>query len=422
MIKIFCCISGGGGVPFYRTKTPHVFLQDNFPKDVHVDIIEKKDFTGLTQLDEYDIYFFHRHVDIATASNDTILDYCKSKGIKTIMDIDDSYEVPNSHPAYGAFKSTNLKQKIISNFKKVDLVTTTTPYFKKEIKKYRGDKPIRILPNAIDPSWQMFQPREKYTDRKVVSWIGGSSHKEDVKLLRSYTQQICRNEDTTFMFGGFDTRGKKTILNPQIQKMLAENDGRINAQILQQIPKEDRFKQIDMLPHETVYVFYEKLFTDDYKLISSDYKNFLEKYEWQTQYEKESDEKYRRMWTKDINKYADIYNDTDISLAPLVDNHFNRCKSQLKVIESGFFKVPIIAQNIAPYQIDIEHGVNGFLIDTKKNHKDWVKYTNILLRDDKLRKEMGENLYNTVKDKYTLEKVSKKRLIVYKKLVKNILK
>ena len=39
---------------------------------------------------------------------------------------------------------------------------------------------------------------------------------------------------------------------------------------------------------------------------------------------------YRRVWTKNINQYANNYNLFDVSLAPLKDNKFNLYKSQLK--------------------------------------------------------------------------------------------
>ncbi len=46
-------------------------------------------------------------------------------------------------------------------------------------------------------------------------------------------------------------------------------------------------------------------------------------------------------------------------------NHmFNRVKSQLKVIEAGFYKKAIVASNIGPYTIDLKHSLeNGNFVD-----------------------------------------------------------
>ena len=41
--------------------------------------------------------------------------------------------------------------------------------------------------------------------------------------------------------------------------------------------------------------------------------------------------------------------DLDLALAPLEDNTFNRCKSNLRLLESACIGVPVIAQNLDPY-------------------------------------------------------------------------
>jgi hypothetical protein len=92
-----------------------------------------------------------------------------------------------------------------------------------------------------------------------------------------------------------------------------------------------------------------------------------------------ANEPYRRVWTKPISTYALNYNLFDISLAPL-DEHFNKVKSQLKVIEAGFHNKAIV-QNFGPYQIDLKNSLvfgggfdltaNSILVDTAKNGKDW---------------------------------------------------
>ena len=82
---------------------------------------------------------------------------------------------------------------------------------------------------------------------------------------------------------------------------------------------------------------------------------------------------------------------------------FNKVKSQLKVIEAGFHKKALIAQDYGPYQIDcvnaIEYGGkinpkgNCLLVDTHKNHKQWYQYTKKLLDNPSLVEDLGEKLY-----------------------------
>jgi len=114
-------------------------------------------------------------------------------------------------------------------------------------------------------------------------------------------------------------------------------------------------------------------------------------------------------------------------MAPLKEHDFNKNKSQLKVIEAGFHKKALIAQNFGPYQIDcvnlfesggaINEKGNAILIDSHKNHKDWYKAMKKLHDNPELVDLLGENLYNTVKDRYHIDIVTKTRAEFYKSLV-----
>jgi glycosyltransferase involved in cell wall biosynthesis len=100
-------------------------------------------------------------------------------------------------------------------------------------------------------------------------------------------------------------------------------------------------------------------------------------------------------------------------------------KSQLKVIESGFYKKAIIASNIGPYTIDLKHSLdhgnfvdgNALLVDENRNHSDWAKFIEKLVKNPNMAKDMGERLYETVKDKYDLNVVTKARAEFYKSIV-----
>jgi glycosyltransferase involved in cell wall biosynthesis len=100
-------------------------------------------------------------------------------------------------------------------------------------------------------------------------------------------------------------------------------------------------------------------------------------------------------------------------------------KSQLKVIESGFYKKALIASNLGPYTIDLKHCLengnfvdgNALLVDENRNHSDWAKFIEKLVKNPNMVKDMGERLYETVKDKYDLNVVTTERAEFYKSIV-----
>ena len=100
-------------------------------------------------------------------------------------------------------------------------------------------------------------------------------------------------------------------------------------------------------------------------------------------------------------------------------------KSQLKVIEAGFYKKAIIATNLGPYTIDLKHALsngnfvdgNALLVDENRNHSDWAKFIEKLLKNRNFVTDLGERLYETVKDKYDLNNVTKDRAEFYKSIL-----
>ena len=201
---------------------------------------------------------------------------------------------------------------------------------------------------------------------------------------------------------GFDTRGTVTEINKDTGEQ----------------------KQRPIKPEETVWARYEEIFTDKYSLINPTQKEALMKFKEEDYVNKEFPT-YNRIWTKPVTSYAANYKWFDVSLAPIKNHVFNRMKSQLKVIEAGFYKKAIIASNIGPYTIDLKHSLNNgnfvdgnaLLVDEVRNG-DWSKYMKKLIDNPNWSYDLGQRLYETVKDTYNLNKVTADRAQLYKTLVK----
>jgi glycosyltransferase involved in cell wall biosynthesis len=421
-IKVLVLPSDRTGVSKFRSVEPHMKLQELYNEDFHIDIVTAgtMDFNWDDEdyLKRYHIIHFHRTLpkvvngqlrQVYLEESEEILNKVHKMGIITIMDLDDYWAPSKEHPAYQMIIQDKLPHKIKENIKKVNYVTTTTPIFAKEISKL--NKNVIVLPNSIDPEEKQFTPKPEPTNKKMrLGWLGGSSHYHDLIIAGSSVSRFLKeNKETAQMvLCGFDTRGNITEID--------RNTG------------QQRTRKIT--PEESVWSRYEEMFTDKYNLFEDGYLKQLKKYDEAS--DKDYDNKnevYRRVWTKPITTYASNYNYFDISMAPLKEHDFNRCKSQLKVIEAGFHKKALIAQNYGPYQIDcvnlFEYGGkinekgNAILIDSHKNHKDLYRALKKLDENPELISLLANNLYDTVKDKYHINTVTKTRAEFYKSLVNN---
>jgi glycosyltransferase involved in cell wall biosynthesis len=376
-------------------------LQNNHSDEFHVDIDYEPKVNDINYWKQYDIVHFHRSIGQDYDQAPTLIQRLNALGIVTIMDLDDYWLPTKEHPVHQLVLQNKLHEKILANMKVAGHVITTTSIFATEISKY--NKNVYVLPNAINPNEPQFKAETKPSDKLRFGWLGGSSHLHDLKLLDGTLSTLTQFKDNFSMYlCGFDTRGTVTEINKENGEQ----------------------KQRPIKPEETVWARYEEIFTDRYKLVDDKHKEFLMKFK-EEDYISDSETFYTRIWTKPVTSYAANYRWFDVSLAPIKNHIFNRVKSQLKVIEAGFYKKAIIASNVGPYTIDLKHALkngeftdgNALLVDEVRNG-DWSKYMKKLIQNPNLAYDLGQRLYETVKDTYDLNKVTKDRAELYKTLVK----
>jgi hypothetical protein len=402
-INVLVLPSDKTGVGKFRSIDPHVFLQNLYPDDFHVDIDYEPRINDMKYWDKYQIIHVHRNIGSHYDQTPAIVKYLKSIGKVVVIDIDDYWLPTVDHPIHSIIVQNKIHEKIVANLKEADWVTTTTDIFANEIRKI--NKNVLVLPNAIDPKEPQFNQPTPPSDKIRIGWLGGSSHLHDLNLLDSFVQKNYEiNDKLQYVICGFDTRGSVTEINPTTGEQ----------------------KKRDILPHETVWVNYEGIFTNNYKTLDENYIKFLKEFK-EGEYISDKELPYVRVWTKPVSSYAMNYSKFDISLAPIKNHIFNRMKSQLKVIEAGFYKKALIASEIGPYTIDLVHCLkngefndngNAILIPESRNHSDWSKSIKKLVQNPDMITELGERLYNTVKDKYDLNKVTITRAEFYKSLIK----
>jgi len=113
----------------------------------------------------------------------------------------------------------------------------------------------------------------------------------------------------------------------------------------------------------------------------------------------------------DVHTYGSAYDYFDVAIAPLEDNRFNSCKSELKVIEAGFKGCAVIASAVKPYD----------LICTEKNSiftDDYYTAFKRLIDNPNLVEDLSSQLAEDVQKRYHIDVVNKERLEAYESILR----
>lgn len=399
--KILCVLSDTDGVMYYRSSSPHITMQAQFPDECNIELRMLQDGT-LPLLDEnflrqFNVFVYNKIIPFSNPElENRFYDICRRHDIKIIYDIDDYFILDSTHLNYHNWKQNN-SQKVIENcLSKADLITTTTPIFADILKKYC--RRVEVIENGVNFNEQQWISKKTQSDKLRFIWGGGISHMVDIRLMKDSFKKFDKEflKKTQVLMCGYDLR----IRMP---------DGSMQ--------KDD--------PKRSQWTFFESIFTNNHKyFFNPEYHEWLKKYD-DTDYgykEEFKDEFFQRVWTRAILLYGEMYNRADVALSPLKNKHsFNLVKSQLKVIEAGAHHMPIIASNYGPYTIDDIEGKKdgkqkGFLID--ESIGDWYEKMKWYLNNKEAVKDHAENLYEYVKNNYSLEVLNRKRLDLYNSVKK----
>jgi glycosyltransferase involved in cell wall biosynthesis len=393
MIKVLAINADNDGVGLHRVLAPHISIDE---PDVIVDIRFINDHT-LPILDErylsqYQIFFYNKPLPFDQNQLKIFNDIIKKYNIKTVYDIDDYWILDSTHNNYKTWKQNNGTQITLDHVKNNDYITTTTPIFADYIKEY--NKNVIVLPNAINFNEQEWCSNKIESDKIRFIWGGGIAHMQDLRLM-------------TKSFESFD----KDFLN-KAQVYLCGFDLRLHTEKgMVQKANEDR----------NPWIFFEDIFTNKKKWVKNPvYYSWLNNYDNVVLDEFKS-EFYQRRWTKPVLTYGEMYNEADVALAPIKNNiTYNFVKSQLKVIEAGAHKCPIIASEFGPYTIDDIEGKydkkpKGFLVN-ENDKLGWYNNMKWFTENPNALIDYGLNNYEYIKNNYSMEVVNKIRCDFYKKI------
>jgi glycosyltransferase involved in cell wall biosynthesis len=407
-IRVLCVPSDTGGCGLHRSLVPHQKLAERHGDEFYVVIDYQPNWRDLEYVNSFDIIHFHKGVYQDMEGFHNALKFCKENNITTVMDVDDNWELGQHHPLYLTYKRSNMTNITRDNLSIADYVTTTTPIFAKHISKFNPN--VKVFVNAIDDiRINEIKNNINHSNKLRIGFVMGSTHKHDMELVNGMLSKISPEtlEKVQFVLCGFDTRGTITEIHP---------DGTATPRPIR--------------PEESVWFDYEKNITDNYRIVSPMYRDFLLKFIPQLNFPYADNEHYKRCWTKTVDNYEYMkhYNELDVLFVPLQDNTFNSCKSELKFIEAGMMGVAVVASNFGPYTVGsvnffekggkINENGNCVLIDNVKAHKEWGRTVERLVKNPEYVTKLKENMHKHIMENYHINDMTADRANWYKQICK----
>jgi glycosyltransferase involved in cell wall biosynthesis len=275
MISVLGLMSKWSGCGWHRVMLPLAFLPDSYN---HVTNIPTEE---LFKERQFNILLFNRFCFLDK-------DWSVSKEhFKIVMDLDDDWELPVNHPMFHLYKLQ--EEKILNNIQHADLVTVTNQRLFDKVSKFHHN--VSILPNAIPLGEQQYTDDKVESDAVRIFWCGGSSHLNDMSILRNPIKRLHELTNIEMVLGGFtDT---DPISKDYWDKMLS-------------------------------------IFSNGKQL------------------------KHRTLPGTMPNDYMQMYKHADIMLIPLENSQWHGCKSNLKILEAASKRIPCIVSNVEPYNVDAD--------------------------------------------------------------------
>lgn len=237
--------------------------------------------------------------------------------------------------------------RIENNIRNADLVTVTHSRLAEMC--YPFNRNVEIMPNALPYGLNQYKDdRVPTPDGKVrLFWAGGISHVTDVEILRNPMKRIKTLPDIQAVIGGYSSDNADT--KEKWDKMVSAFTCslRIDPVILPSLP---------------------------------------------------------------VEKYMDHFQHADIMLVPLEDNAWHSNKSNLKLLEAGSKRIPVLVSKVHPY---IDGNPPVMYVERQSG---WYVGVKVLL-DPELRTAMGNELHKWAVKNFNLFDINKKRYQCFQNLL-----
>lgn len=297
--------------------------------------------TNVSQLDGYDIVFFNRLVHGVLPAD--LLAAKKKYGFALICDLDDHWELDKEHFLKPGYDQAGVTERILDYMAVCDGFIVTHERLQAEVAEFirqRGIDATVFVAPNAIPKWGQFNVEKVKDDWTRLFWAGSITHKRDIELLAPTFKKIDRSR-VKFVIGGYTDSNQAEAMEWGEMVRIFTNEGRWRHQVLRSEPVQSYFK---------------------------------------------------------------LYQACDIALVPLVDNQFNRHKSNLKILEAAAIKAPVVVSRVHPYL-----GFPETVVNYVDMHRTWYYHISRLVSDPVLAKEQGEALFEYCREHYNFERINKQR-------------
>jgi len=372
-LRILVVKANDGGCAYYRAIMPLEKLQEHYPDEVEVRFDMNPlglDTSSGQWLPDWDFENL-KWCDIVLMNN--ISNYgghysarCvgKAREFNKFVHVDNDDLLTNlydEHILAKTYKEKGLGDITKFMYNNAHLVTVTQRKFALRIKEYCGHV-LAVVKNAIDyslPCWNAEVPTRKVLR---IGWAGGIHHRPDVKrfsVVPHIVNQKVGRENIHWDFYG----------HPPPLKEGEKKDWQWGV-------------------------------WEEYRNVLL--KGFKGPANWGIHY------------ALPPNMYGTMYANMDVAIAPLQMNEFNDSKSDIKVAESGRYKVPLVGSDVGCYSDTIVNWETGVLLPPDASKMVWSKTMTKLLKNPKLIRTMGNNLHELTEEQFDINKVIGLRLDLYK--------
>lgn len=300
-----------------------------------------------------------------------------------VFDHDDWIHLHKSHPSYELWYSS--QQDIIGEMlaRSVDCVITTQEQLRDKFSKLNSN--TMVIRNAFDWSLPQWNVEQDYLQAKnaegklVIGWCGVPTHLGDIYKMSKFLKVIHdRYPHTHFVIAGIaaDVNFIKIVKDPETG--------------------EDKHIKIDTPEH-----FKYK------NMVAKCFKDF-------------APDRVEMLPIVDTSEYSKYYAMFNISLAYVEDNFFNKCKSEIKVVESLKYGCVPVFSYIGGYKefFDNLREKHWDLAVPADNPETWVRKLTKIIENYGHYAEIAQGLKAYVEREYDIKHAVKARVDLFEDLLK----